>query len=165
MPCTRVDVAMHELVASLSALDPVALIDRLSMTASAVTGAAYAGFVRVDPLGEAARLVHVHAPPDDPLRVRPWLADSGVLKIMALSPGPARLPHDPAAGEPGFLFAPVPLATREHVLLWVAGRAFRDRDEHLLSRLATAAGRALEAASGLEAAVRVLNGVHAFTTA
>ncbi|TDD33448.1 hypothetical protein E1286_42240 [Nonomuraea terrae] len=39
---------------------------------------------------------------------------------------------------------------------------FGDGEEHLLGRYATAAGRALEAASGLEAAVRLLRGVGAF---
>ncbi|WP_113703144.1 hypothetical protein [Nonomuraea lactucae] len=167
MPCDRVDIAMHiavhDLVTSLSGLDRAGLTDRLARAAATVTGTAYAGFVRVDPLREVARLVHVHGPPGDPLRVRPWLTESGVLKILTVSPGSARLPRDPSVGEPGFLATPVPLATREHVLIWVAGRAFRDCDEHLLSRLATAAGRALEAASGMEAAVRILRAVHTFT--
>ncbi|MEU8246526.1 hypothetical protein [Nonomuraea sp. NPDC048916] len=165
MPSNRIDVAMHELITSFSCLDATRLIDRLARTAAAVTGTTYAGFVRADALRETAHAVHVLTPPGDPLRVRPWLAESGVLKTLAASPAPMLLTRDPSVGEPGFLATPVPLATRDHALLWVAGRVFSDRDEDLLSRFATAAGRALEAASGLEAAVRQLRGVHAFVHA
>ncbi|MEV0595138.1 hypothetical protein [Nonomuraea cavernae] len=165
MPSNRTDVAVHELIVSFSCLDAAKLIDRLARTAAAVTGTAYAGFVRVDALCEAAHSVHVHAPPGDPLRMRAWLAESGVLKTLAVSPEPLLMARDPSVGEPGFLATPVPVATRDHALLWVAGRLFSDRDEDLLSRFATAAGRALEAASGLEAAVRQLRGVHAFAHA
>ncbi|MFD1543017.1 hypothetical protein [Nonomuraea guangzhouensis] len=162
MPYNRVDVAMRELIASFSCLDSAGLIDRLSRTAAAVTGTAYAGFVRVDALREVAHTVNVHAPPVDPLRVLPWLEESGVLKTLASASGPVLIVPDPSMGEPGFLAMPLPLATRDHAFLWVAGRRFGDPDEHLLSRFATAAGRALEAVSGLEAAVRLLRGVQAF---
>ncbi|MEU8110039.1 hypothetical protein AB0C18_40665 [Nonomuraea muscovyensis] len=168
MPCNRVDAAMRHLMTSLSGLDAAGLVDLLAGTAAAVTGAPCAGFVRVDPLGEEADVVNVHAPPGDPLRVRAWLAESGVLKALAVPPRRALLPRDASVGEPGFLalpVPPVPPVRREEVLVWVAGRDFGECEEHLLSRLATAAGRALEAASGLEAAVRILRGVHAFTGA
>lgn len=168
MPCNRVDAAMRQLMTSLSGLHPAELLDRLARTAAAVTGAACAGFARVDRLGEEAVVVHVHAPPGDPLRVRAWLAESGVLKALAVSPGRALLPRDASVGEPGFLAVPVPPVPPvrcEEVLVWVAGRDFGECDEHLLGRFATAAGRALEAASGLEAAVRILRGVHAFAGA
>ncbi|MFG3438699.1 hypothetical protein ACGF0J_15750 [Nonomuraea sp. NPDC047897] len=159
---------MRQLMTSLSGLDPAELHDRLARTAAAVTGAPCAGFARVDPLGERATVVHVHAPPGDPLGVREWLAGSGVLKALAVSPGRALLPRDASVGEPGFLAVPVPPVPPvrcEEVLVWVAGRDFGECDEHLLGRFATAAGRALEAANGLEAAVRILRGVQAFTGA
>lgn len=162
MPYNRVDFAMRELIASFSCLDPAGLIDRLSRTAAAVTGTAYAGFVRVDALREVAHAVNVHAPPVDPLRVRPWLEESGVLKTLVSASGPVLIVPDPSMDEPGFLAMPLPLATRDQAFLWVAGRRFGDPDEYLLSRFATAAGRALEAASGLEATVRLLRGVQAF---
>ncbi|WP_146104084.1 hypothetical protein [Nonomuraea solani] len=153
---------MRELITSFSCLQAVELAERLAHTAAAVAGTAYAGFVRVDPLRQEACSVHVHAPPGDPLRVRPWLAESGVLKELAASSVTVRLARDVTVGEPGFLATPVPMAARDHTFVWVAGRGFGEGDEHLLSRFATAAGRALEAASGLEAAVRLLRGVRAF---
>jgi hypothetical protein len=162
MPYNRADVVMRELIAAFSFLEAAEVIDRLARGAAAVTGAAYAGFVHVDALRQEARPVHVHAPPGDPLRVRTWLSESGVLKELAVCAGTVRLAYDRSVGEPGFLATPVPLATREHTFVWIAGRAFGDGDEHLLSRFATASGRALEAASGLEAAVRLLRGVRAF---
>ncbi|MFC4121111.1 hypothetical protein [Nonomuraea zeae] len=162
MPNNRVDVAMRELIASFSSLQAADVIDRLARTAAAVAGTAYSGFVRVDALRQEACPVHVHAPPGDPLRVRRWLIESGVLKELAASPATVRLARDPLMGEPGFLAAPVPAAAWDHLFVWVAGRGFCDGDEHLLSRFATASGRAMEAASGLEAAVRLLRGVRAF---
>ncbi|MDR8409334.1 hypothetical protein MTP10_11350 [Nonomuraea sp. 3-1Str] len=162
MPGNRAHVVVHELIRSFSCPDAAALADLLARAAADVSGTGYAGLVRVDPLREAARVVHLHAPPGDPLGVRPWLAEPGVLKLLTLSAGQVRLPRDATVGEPGFLATPVPLAAREQLHLWVAGRDFGDHDEHLLSRLATAGGRALEAASGLEAAARLLRGVHAF---
>ncbi|MFG1703242.1 hypothetical protein ACFLIM_08615 [Nonomuraea sp. M3C6] len=165
MPYNRVDVAMRELIASFSCLEPAELADRLARTAAAVTGTAYAGFVRVDALRHEARSIHLYAPPGDPLRVRRWLAESGVLKELAAVSVTLRLARDPSMGEPGFLATPVPVAAWDHTFVWVAGRGFGDGDEHLLSRFATAAGRALEASSGLEAAVRLLRGVRAFRPA
>ncbi|MGW0203049.1 hypothetical protein [Nonomuraea sp. NPDC003201] len=165
MSYNHADAAMRELIASFSCLEAVDLLDRLARTAAAVTGTAYAGFVRVDALRLEADAIHTHAPPGDPQRVRRWLAGSGVLKELATVPATVRLARDAAVGEPGFLATPLPLATRDHTFVWVAGRGFGDGDEHLLSRFATAAGRALEAASGLEAAVRLLRGVRAFCPA
>jgi hypothetical protein len=162
MPYNRVDIAMRELIASFSSLQAADLTDRLARTAAAVAGTGYSGFVRVDALRQEACPVHVHAPPGDPLRVRRWLTESGVLKELAASPATVRLAPDMSVGDPGFLATPVPAATRDHLYVWVAGRGFCDGDEHLLSRFATAAGRAMEAASGLEAAVRLLRGVRAF---
>ncbi|MEV0621494.1 hypothetical protein AB0I81_49760 [Nonomuraea sp. NPDC050404] len=165
MPYNRVDAAMRELLSSFSCLEPISLIDRLARTAAAVAGTSYSGFVRVDQLRLEAFPVHVHAPPGDPLRVRRWLAESGVLKELAASSATMRMSYDASMGEPGFLAAPVPLAARDHTFVWVAGRGFCDGDEHLLGRFATASGRALEAASGLESAVRLLRGVRAFRPA
>ncbi|RVX42073.1 hypothetical protein EDD27_4691 [Nonomuraea polychroma] len=165
MPYNRVDVAMRELVADFSCLQAEDLVARLARGAAAVAGTAYAGFVRVDALRREALPVHVHTPPGDPLRVGRWLAESGVLKELAVSARTLRLPRDAAVGEPGFLASPVPVVAREHTFVWVAGRGFDDGDEHLLGRFATAAGRALEAASGLEAAVRLLRGIRAFRPA
>ncbi|MCK2216427.1 hypothetical protein MF672_021860 [Actinomadura sp. ATCC 31491] len=165
MPFNRVDVAMRELISAFSGVEAADLIDRLARTAAAVADTGYAGFVRVDPLRQEAWPVHVHAPPGDPLGVRRWLAESGVLKELAVAAEPVRLARDASVGEPGFLAAPVPLASRDHTFVWVAGREFGDGDEHLLSRFSMAAGRALEAASGLEAAVRLLRGVRAFRPA
>ncbi|MEV0384598.1 hypothetical protein [Nonomuraea sp. NPDC050643] len=165
MPHNRVDVAMRELLATFACLEPVGMTDRLARTAAAVAGTAYAGFVRVDPLRQEAWPVHVHTPPGDPQRVRRWLVESGVLKELAVSSVAVRLARDVTVGEPGFLATPVPVAARDHTFVWVAGRGFADGDVHLLSRFATAAGRALEAASGLEAAVRLLRGVRAFRPA
>ncbi|WP_214324024.1 hypothetical protein [Nonomuraea sediminis] len=158
MPPARI-----EFIAALPRLDSAELMADLAAFAAAVLAVDYAGFVRADPLREAARPVYVLAPPGDPLRVRPWLAESGVLKELALSADPVRLPRDPSVGEPGFLAAPIPMATLDHGFLWAAGRGFRERDEHLLGRLAAAAGRALEAACELEAAARMLRGVQAFS--
>jgi hypothetical protein len=109
-----------------------------------------------------ADTVHVHAPPGDPLRVRRWLKESGVLKTLASAPDALLIAPDPSMGEPGFLSMPLPLATHDQACVWVAGRRFGESEEHLLGRFATAAGRALEAANGLEAAVRLLRGVQAF---
>ncbi|NRQ35206.1 hypothetical protein HII36_25755 [Nonomuraea sp. NN258] len=156
---------MRELINSFSCLEAGGLLDRLARAAAAIGGTAYAGFVGVDPLRHEARPIHLHGPPGDPLGVRRWLSESGVLKELAAASAPVRLPRDAALGEPGFLATPVPLATRDHTFLWVAGRGFGDNDEHLLSRFATASGRALEAASGLEAAVHLLRGVRAFRPA
>ncbi|MFI6297397.1 hypothetical protein ACIBEJ_37790 [Nonomuraea sp. NPDC050790] len=158
----RTDVAVHELIQDFSRVDVGALIERLARSAAVVTDADYAGLVQVDPLQELARSVALHGPPGDPLRVRTWLAESGVLKELAACHEPVLLPRDLPVGEPGFLAVPVPLATREQAFLWIAGRDFDDADAHLLGRFATAAGRALEAASGMEAAVRLLRGVQAF---
>ncbi|MEV4178187.1 MULTISPECIES: hypothetical protein [unclassified Nonomuraea] len=165
MPYNRVDVAVRELIASFSCLEAGDLLERLARTAAAVAGTGYSGFVRVDALRQEASAVHVHAPPGDPLGLRRWLAESGVLKELAASSVTVRLAHDASMGEPGFLATPVPVAARDHTFVWVAGRGFCDRDEHLLSRFATATGRALEAASGLEAAVRLLRGVRSFRPA
>lgn len=162
------DVAMRpadcvgELIDAFSCLDTDELLERLAGSAAVVVGATYAGFVEVDRLQESARAFHVHGPARDPLRVRSWLTESGVLKELAVCSDALALPWDPSVGEPGFLAMPIPLATHDHAFLWVAGRRFCDDDEHLLSRFATAAGRALEAASGMEAAARMLRGVRAF---
>jgi len=156
MPCNRVDIAVRELITVFSAVELTDLIDRLARAAAAVASTAYAGFVRVAPLREEASCVHVHGPPGDPLRLRAWLHESGVLKELAVSAAALRLPCDRTVGEPGFLAAPVPASACDHPFVWVAGREFCDADEHLLSRYATAAGRALEAA------VRLLRGVRAF---
>ncbi|WP_327091916.1 hypothetical protein OIE66_15205 [Nonomuraea sp. NBC_01738] len=156
------DVAVRELISAFSALDAGVVSERLVRSAAGLVSASYAGFVRVDPLRESARSVCVHAPAGDPLRVRPWLTESGVLKELAASSSPVLLARDPSVGEPGFLATPVPVATLERVFVWVAGRGFDETDEHLLGRFATAAGRALEAASGFEAAVRMLRGVQSF---
>ncbi|WP_219514697.1 hypothetical protein [Nonomuraea ceibae] len=163
MPDERVHVAMRELISAFSCLDRAGLTDRLARAAATVARAAYAGFVRCDPLREEAHAVHTHGPPGDPLRMRAWLAESGVLKELAAADGPLCLARDASVGAPGFLATPVPLTTCDHVSLWVAGRAFDTADEHLLGRFATAAGRALEAAGDLEAATRLLRGVQAFT--
>ncbi|MFI7611838.1 hypothetical protein ACIBP6_11520 [Nonomuraea terrae] len=153
---------MRELITAFSCLQAAQLLDRLARAAAAVGGTSSAGFVSVDALGARACPVHVHVPPGDPLRVRRWLSESGVLKELAASRAVVRLPRDAAVGEPGFLAVPVPVVARDHLFVWVAGREFGDGEEHLLGRYATAAGRALEAASGLEAAVRLLRGVGAF---
>lgn len=165
MPNNRVDIAMRELITAFSCLEVADVIDRLARGAAAVAGTAYAGFVHVDALRREARTVCVHAPPGDPLRVRRWLSESGVLKELAASPVAVRLAPDAAMGEPGFLALPVPVQARDHTYVWVAGRDFEERDEHLLSRFATAAGRAMEAACGLETAVRLLRSVRSFRPA
>ncbi|SDK66110.1 hypothetical protein [Nonomuraea jiangxiensis] len=165
MPHNRVDVAMRELIALFSCLESADLVDRLARTAAAVAGTTYAGLVRVDALRQEAHCMHLHAPAGDPLRMRRWLAESGVLKELAASSATVLLVQGRSVGEPGFLATPVPAAMVDHTFVWVAGRAFGDGDAHLLSRFATAAGRALEAASGLEAAVRLLRGVRAFRPA
>ncbi|MEV0587316.1 hypothetical protein [Nonomuraea sp. NPDC050310] len=153
---------VHDLVAALRRLDADEVLDRLVRSAAALAGTGCAGLVEVDALRECAWPVRVQAPPGDPLRVRAWLAESVTLKVLAGAEGGVRLPYEPEFGEPGFLAVPVPMATRGQAYLWAAGRAFDDGDEHLLGRLATAGGRALEAARGLEAAVRMLRGVQAF---
>lgn len=159
MPNNRVDIAMRELITAFSCLEVADVIERLARGAAAVAGTAYAGFVHVDVLRRDARPLHVHAPPGDPLRVRRWLSGSGVLKELAVAEGALRLARDETMGEPGFLAVPVPAQVRDHAFVWVAGRGFQERDEHLLSRYATAAGRAVEGVRGLEAAVRLLRGV------
>lgn len=162
MPPDRAEAAMRELVATFTCLSSARLMERLARTAAAVVRVDYAGFVRVDPLREEARAVTTHVPPGDPLRVRPWLAESGVLKELAVSYGPVLLAWDRQARAPGFLAVPLGAATCDHAFLWTAGRAFDDRDEHLLGRFAIAAARALEASTGLETAARLLRGVQAF---
>lgn len=151
-----------ELIDVFTRLDADDVLQRLARSAAVLVAAPYAGFVEVDPMQERARSVHLHGPARDPLRVRGWLTESGVLKALATCSDALVLPWDPEAGEPGFLAMPVPLATHDQAFLWVAGRPFSEGDEHLLSRFATASGRAMEGARGLEAAVRLLRGVRAF---
>src|SRR5688500_5827802 len=115
MPDERAHVAMRELISSISCLDRARLTDRLARTAATVVRAVYAGFVRCDPLREEAHAVHTHGPPGDPLRMRAWLAESGVLKELATAGGPVWLARDASVGAPGFLATPVPLAARDHV--------------------------------------------------
>ncbi|PZG06797.1 hypothetical protein, partial [Nonomuraea aridisoli] len=115
---------MRELIAAFSCLDGERLLDRLARAAAAVGGTSCAGFVWVDALGTRARPVHVHVPPGDPLRVRRWLSESGVLKELAVSRAAVRLPRDAAVGEPGFLAVAVPVVARERLFVWVAGREF-----------------------------------------
>lgn len=159
MPLDRAEVAMRELVSSFTCLESSRLMESLARAAAAVVRVGYAGFVRVDPLREEASAVVTHVPPGDPLRVRLWLAECGVLKELAVSRGPVRLACDRSVGTPGFLATPMATVTCDHAFLWAAGRAFDDRDEHLLGRFAIAAGRALEASNGLEAAARLLRSV------
>lgn len=156
------NACVDALIDTFTCLNVEELCARLAGSAAVLAAVPYAGFVEVDPLQERAALAHVHGPARDPLRVRGWLAHSGVLKTLATSSDPVALPWDPACGEPGFLAVPVPLATFDAAFLWVAGRPFDDGDEHLLGRFAVACGRAMEAAQGLEAAIRLLRGVHAF---
>ncbi len=163
MPYNRLDAAMRDLITSFSCPEAADLVDRLARAAAAVAGTPYAGFVRVDVLRQETSCVHVHAPAGDPLRR--WLAESGVMKELATSSVALRLARDASVGEPGFLATPVPVVARDHVFVWVAGRGFCDGDEHLLGRFATAAGRAMVAACGMEAAVRLLRGVRAFRPA
>ncbi|MEU5867749.1 hypothetical protein ABZ815_41735 [Nonomuraea sp. NPDC047529] len=162
MPNNRVDIAMRDLISAFSCLEVADVIDRLARAAAVVAGTAYAGFVHVDVLRREARPVHVHAPPGDPLRVRRWLTESGVLKELAVAEEALRLARDETMGEPGFLAVPVPAQLRDHTFVWVAGRGFQEGDEHLLGRFATAAGRAVEGARGLETAVRLFRGVRTF---
>jgi hypothetical protein len=138
------------------------LVEQVVAAAAAVCSAGYAGLVEVDPVAESARPVHVHTPPGDPLAVRRWLRDGTVLTTLAARSDPLLLPREERTGQPGFLAVPVPLASRGQACLWVAGRRFDHRDEDLLVRFATAAGRAMEAAQGFEAATRMLRSVHAF---
>ncbi|GGK66895.1 hypothetical protein Ppa06_23530 [Planomonospora parontospora subsp. parontospora] len=138
------------------------LVEQVVAAAAAVCSAGYAGLVEVGPVAENARPVHMHAPPGDPLAVLRWLRDGTVLTTLAARSDPLRLPREERTGQPGFLAVPVPLASRGQAYLWVAGRRFDHRDEDLLVRFATAAGRALEAAQGFEAATRMLRSVHAF---
>ncbi|MEV4396730.1 hypothetical protein [Nonomuraea sp. NPDC049607] len=153
---------MRDLISAFSCLEIADVIDRLARAAAVVAGTAYAGFVHVDVLRREARPVHVHAPPGDPLRVRRWLTESGVLKELAVVEEALRLARDETMGEPGFLAVPVPAQVRDHTFVWVAGRGFQEGDEHLLGRFATAAGRAVEGARGLETAVRLFRGVRTF---
>ncbi|GAA3113691.1 hypothetical protein GCM10010466_00980 [Planomonospora alba] len=135
------------------------LVEQVVAAAATVCTTGYAGLVEVDPVAENVHPVHVHTPPGDPLALRRWLRDSAVLATLAARSDPLLLPMEES---PGFLAVPVPLAARGQAYLWVAGRRFDHRDEDLLVRFATAAGRAMEAAHGFEAAVRMLRAVHAF---
>ncbi|MGV9307257.1 MULTISPECIES: hypothetical protein [unclassified Nonomuraea] len=154
---------VKELIESFSHVEPDALLDQVVRCASAVGGTPYAGFVDVDPLQELAYPSHVLLAPGDPLGVAGWLLESGVLKELANASDPVLLLQDWSVRGPGFLAVPVPLATRDQAYLWVAGRRFTEREEHLLGRLAAAAGRAIEASRGLQVAARMLRSVHAFT--
>ncbi|MEU7892994.1 hypothetical protein AB0B45_09010 [Nonomuraea sp. NPDC049152] len=154
---------VKELIESFSQVESEALLDQVVLCAAAVGGTPYAGFVDVVPLQELAYPSHVLAAPGDPLGVSRWLVESGVLKELAIASDPVLLVQDWSVGVPGFLAVPVPLATRDQAYLWVAGRRFTEREEHLLGRLAAAAGRAIEASRGLEVAARMLRSVHAFT--
>ncbi|GAA3447256.1 hypothetical protein [Planomonospora venezuelensis] len=154
--------SLRGLIEIFSGLDADDLIEQVVAAAATVCATGYAGLVEVDPAEESALLVCMHAPPGDPLAVRRWLRDGTALKTLATRRRPVSLSRDPALGRPGFLAVPVPLATRGEAYLWVAGRPFDHRDEDLLVRFATAAGRAVEAARGFEAATRLLRSVHAF---
>ncbi|GGS55861.1 hypothetical protein GCM10010156_13000 [Planobispora rosea] len=154
--------SLGSLIETFAGHDADDLVAQVVAAAATVCSTGYAGLVEVDPVEESAVPVHVHAPPGDPLRVRRWLRDGTVLKTLATRCRPVLLPRDSALGHPGFLAVPVPLATIGQAYLWVAGRLFDHRDEDLLVRFATAAGRALEAARGFEAATRILRSIHAF---
>ncbi|MFC4062147.1 hypothetical protein ACFOWE_27915 [Planomonospora corallina] len=153
---------LRVLIESFARPGPDRLVEQVVAAAATVCSAGYAGLVEVDPVAESAHPVHVHTPPGDPLALRRWLRDSAVLTTLAARSDPIRLPGEEAADRPGFLAVPVPLAARGRAYLWVAGRCFDHWDEDLLVRFATAAGRAMEAAHGFEAAVRMLRAVHAF---
>ncbi|MBG0833031.1 hypothetical protein HS041_35600 [Planomonospora sp. ID67723] len=161
--CDGPQDSLRGLIEVFSGLDAESMIEQVVAAAATVCATGYAGLVEVDPVEERASLVHLHAPPGDPLAVRRWLRDGTALKTLATRHRPVSLSRDPALGHPGFLAVPVPLTTRGGASLWVAGRPFDHRDEDLLVRFATAAGRALEAAHGFEAATRILRSVHAFT--
>ncbi|MFB9880600.1 hypothetical protein ACFFMN_21855 [Planobispora siamensis] len=154
--------SLQSLIETFTGLDADDLIDQVVAAAATVCSTGYSGLVQVDPVQESATLVRLHTPPGDPLAVESWLQDGPVLKTLATRCHPIRLPRDSVLGHPGFLAVPVPLATREEAYLWAAGRPFDHRDEDLLVRFATAAGRAMEAARGFEAATRLLRSVHAF---
>ncbi|MCG5214919.1 GAF domain-containing protein [Streptosporangium sp. KLBMP 9127] len=153
------------LIASFAGHDPGDLIDRLVEAAAALCAVRCSGLVEVEPADELAFPMRSRIPPGDPLQVSRWVQESGVLKILATNSDPVRLPRDAGMGDPGFLAAPIPLSTRRQAYLWVAGRRFDGHDEELLTRFAVAAGRALEAACGFEAATRMLRAVHAFSAA
>ncbi|MDF5753809.1 hypothetical protein [Spongiactinospora sp. TRM90649] len=154
--------ALRALIDCFSGHDSAGMVGRLVEAAAAVAGTRYAGLIEVEPADERAFRVLERTPPGDPQRVGRWLTGSGVLRTLATGSDPIRLPRDPSAYAPGFLAVPIPLSTRRQAYLWVAGRGFDDADEHLLVRLAWAAGTALEAACGLETATRALRSVHAF---
>jgi hypothetical protein len=153
---------MRELFSALAGPDADALAGRVVTVAAAIASAEYAGLVEIDPSGQEAWPREQCAPPGDPLEVERWLRDSEVLKTLAATCGPVILPRDPYLGHPGFLAVPVPLGTLRQCRLWVAGHDFAEREQELLSRFATVAGRLLEAATGMEAALRMLRAVHAF---
>ncbi|GAA5075831.1 GAF domain-containing protein [Thermocatellispora tengchongensis] len=153
---------LRVLIERFAGHDPDDLAATLVTAAATLCGTGCGGLVEVVPADEHAFPVHTLTPPGDPLDVRRWLADSGVLKMLAAGSDPVLLPRDPALNDPGFLGVPLPLGTRRQAYLWVAGRRFGEQDEDLLVRFAAAAARALEAASGFEAAARLLRAVHAF---
>jgi hypothetical protein len=150
------DPALHDLIRSFAAHDPDELLDQIVEAAARLNAVPYAGMAEVDPAHGSVRLVRVREPAGDPLRIRQLLGD--VLRRV----GPAAEPVRLTVGSTAFLCAPIPLVTRGEAVIWVAGRPFDDRDEHLLVRFATAVGRGLEGARGFEAALRMLRAVHAF---
>ncbi|MBO3748484.1 hypothetical protein J5X84_20610 [Streptosporangiaceae bacterium NEAU-GS5] len=143
---------VHGLLATFTEVDCDILLDRLLDAAAAICRTTCAGFAENTYAGVVP--VRWRLPYQDPGGVGAWVRDIGIPALTG-SRGPVVMPP-----EPGFLAVPMALAMHAQPYLWVAGRGFDELDEHLLTRFATAAGRALEGARGFEAAGRLLRAVN-----
>jgi hypothetical protein len=145
-------ICVHGLLATFTEVDCDILLDRLLDAAAAICRTTCAGFAEDTHSGVTP--VRWRLPYADPAEVGAWVRDNGI-PALAGARGPVLVPP-----EPGFLAVPMALAMHTQAYLWVAGRGFDDLDEHLLTRFATAAGRAVEGARGFEAAGRLLRAVN-----
>lgn len=144
---------LHKLMETLTACDPGTVREQVVAAAAKVCSAEYAGLVEVDPVRKEAWPVHQYASGG------PWPITGDVLELLGDASDTLHL----RVGHLSLMGVPIPLNTRHQAVLWVAGSDFTPHDEDLLIRLATAAGRALEAVCDLDAAARLLRNVHAFS--
>ncbi|MBA2889977.1 hypothetical protein [Nonomuraea soli] len=157
----RTPTALSDLLDGLTACRRSRLLERVAAAAAEICSATWAGLIEVDPVHARARPVHTGAAPAEVRSAERWLTDSGLLTAVAST---SDVVCRSIAGV-GFVGVPVPFGIRYQAVIWVAGTELNRNAEDLLIRLATAAGRALEAAGDLEAAARMLRGVQAFTAA
>ncbi|AQZ63190.1 unnamed protein product [[Actinomadura] parvosata subsp. kistnae] len=152
---------LRQLIDAISACHSRRLFEQIVTVAAEICGTGYAGLVEAGAPPQFAQLIQMTMPPGDPLRVRRWLGSGNVLLALAGQSEPIHVDM----GRFRLLSVPVPLNTRSHAAIWVAGSDLDEHAEEYLIRFATAAGRVLEAHRDLEEAGRMLRAVQAFSLA